>query len=199
MIGHLERNGVPGRDRPQRHQELGDVLDLGDEPSRFVVRLRREDVGVVLEHRAAAGGVDDDRVDLGRVETPPGFAAPGRGPAARRPSGSGSRRSRPGRAGSRPRSRFPGARAPWPRWSRETWRRPRSRGTSATRARFGPDRRQDLGQTAVRPAELRAASPACAAGSAAAGGQSPIRSAQSSKPSRCSSRAGASASLTRPE
>ncbi len=66
-------------------------------PSR--VRRVVQQVAVILEHRAAAGGVDDDRVDV-RVELRPNAAQFGRGelpgpaPPGRRDSAA--RRSRPG-------------------------------------------------------------------------------------------------------
>ncbi len=143
VIRHLERNGTARRDRPECHQELGDVLDLGDEPSRFVVQFRGQDVRVVLEHRTAAGGVDDDRVDAGRFERLE--VAPGK--LEGRPLDPrvvvDRAAARPVRAGSRPRSRSPEAHAPSPRWSPGTWRRPRSPGTrppapASARSAAGP-------------------------------------------------------------
>ena len=68
---------------------------------------------------------------------------------------------------------------------------------SATRARFGPIGGKTSGKRPPDPVSL--GSIACIRRKV--GGRSrvrPIRSAQSSKPMRCSSRAGASASLTLP-
>ena len=100
----------------------------------------------------------------------------------RHPNGSGSRRSRPGRAGSQLRSRSLAALGPWRRWSRETWRRRRSRekarrvlAWARSPARLPAERRCD-------PESL--GSIACMRRSV--GGKSfvsPIRSAQSSRPS----------------
>ena len=188
MIGHLERNGSRGRDRPESHQELGDVLDLGDEPSRLVVLVRGQDVGVVLEHRATAGGVDDDRVDLGRVErgqVPPGQLE-GRLLDARVVMDRAA--ARPGRAGSRPRSRSPGGRGRSPRWSRGTWRRPRSPGTGRPAPASGPIGGRTSGNRPRDRTELRAASPASAGGSAAAAGSG--RSARPSRARRAAAAAG---------
>ncbi len=64
-----------GLHRSQRDEELGDVLDLGDEAGGLVVLGGGQNVGIVLEHGAAAGRVDDDGVELVRVErlhVPPG-------------------------------------------------------------------------------------------------------------------------------
>ena len=50
-------------------------MTLATNACRGVVLGRGQDVGVVLEHRAAAGGVDDDRVDARRAER--GHVLPG--------------------------------------------------------------------------------------------------------------------------
>ncbi len=68
MVGRLDRNGVLRGDRAELDQELGDVADLGDECLGRLGVAGREEVGVVLEHRPAAGGVDDDGVEAVGVE-----------------------------------------------------------------------------------------------------------------------------------
>ena len=163
-------------------------LTLATNRAARVVVGGGQEVGVVLEHRAAAGGVDDDRVELVGVERLRCSAGPGPGRAPRRPSDSGSRRSRPGRAGSRPRSRSAGARGPSRRWSRGTSRRPRSRG----RAPPGPASGRSA---AALPAAWRASpdsrgSIACIRRSV--GGRS-LRQARSARPGRAGRASGAGA------
>src|SRR5271157_1211970 len=68
VIGHFQRHRVFGRDRPERDEELGDVLDLGAEPGGLIVLGGGENVGIFLEHRAAAGRIDDDGVEAVGVE-----------------------------------------------------------------------------------------------------------------------------------
>ena len=66
VISHLGRDRELGGDWPEFHEKFGDVADLGDE---FLCGLIvRKEVSVILEHRAAAGGVDDDGVEAVGVE-----------------------------------------------------------------------------------------------------------------------------------
>ena len=86
-----------------------------------------EQVGVVARGASrAAGGVDDDRVEVVRVEHFHILAGELRGPALPTPSGNGSRGSKPRARAPRLHSHCAEAPARWPRWSRDTWRRPRS-------------------------------------------------------------------------
>ena len=185
-----------GRHRPEGDEELGDVLDLGDEPGGLIVLGGGEHVGIVLEHRAAAGRVDDDRVEAVGVEgrhVPPrqgecrlldaGVIVDGTAAdlSARDHDLAAVLLKHPGRRGVGLGEHGVGHAA-------------EEEGDAGP---LGTDRRQDLGQPGPRP-ESR--------GSIAiirrkVGGSSlvrPICSARSSRPSFWNSRAGASAVLTRP-
>ena len=150
-----------------------------------------KDVGVVFEHRAAAGGVDDDRVDSGRVE--------GRDVASCEiERGPLDARVVMDRAAADLSARdhdlaavLPGAPGPWRRWSRETSRRRRNPGTGRPGRAWG---RSPAGPPANDHATRSAwaASPASAGGSAAA-----ARVRPTARPSRASP--GAAAAGPAPE
>ena len=159
MIGHLDRERVPRGDRAELDQELGDVADLGHELLGRRLVAGREEVGVVLEHRPAAGGVDDDGVEAVGVE---GGEVPA-GEVERGPSDARVVMDRPAaalrRAGRRPRSRWPGGPGRSRRWSRGTSRRPRSPGTGRPAPASG---RSAAGRPgAATPGPVRVGSIAC--------------------------------------
>ena len=69
VIGNAERNGIFRRDRSERDEELGDVANFGDEALRQVaIGFVVEKMTIIFKHRAAAGGIDDDRIKVVGVE-----------------------------------------------------------------------------------------------------------------------------------
>ena len=162
-----------------------------------------QQVAVVLEHRPAAGGVGDDRVELcqfGPVEAERVAVLP---PRARRAGSSiaGVVVQRPAaalrRAGSRPRSRSSAARGRWRRFvcgKKASATQPRNSADPRPPLALG---RQHLRQRAVVPLAAAAACRASAAATAAAARSSPIFSSSQSRPVHCISRAGARASRVR--
>ena len=74
VIGRSEFDFTSWLDRAERHQELGHVLNLVSklvEPlPRRIVGWRKlvSDVAVIFQHRATAGDVDDDGIDVVDVE-----------------------------------------------------------------------------------------------------------------------------------
>src|SRR5262249_8146642 len=63
MVGRLQRQRVLWGNRAKSDQEFRDVLDLGCESLCFRAIEVFERVAVLLQHRATAGRVDDDRVE----------------------------------------------------------------------------------------------------------------------------------------
>lgn len=70
VVGDAEREGVAGGKGRKLSEELGDVATAGGKGAGALgpVGVVAEEMAVVLHGGAAAGGVDEDRVDLGLFE-----------------------------------------------------------------------------------------------------------------------------------